>query len=202
MNRLAGALLVLFAALLFAISGCGGGDDDGGDGTATPSPESPSPRTATPTAGPPTRQPFGGSTDMLVVPHEVTGAAILRNVTISEQEGFDRLVMQFDGGLPGYRIQYVDPPIILGPSGLEAEISGEAFLEIRMEPAAAHDPNTGAPTFEPLEFTPVLPAIVEAERTEDFEGVLIWVLGQTGKQPFRVDEQNAPYQLTIDVAHP
>jgi len=206
MNRSASVLFSVLAALAVVVSGCG---DDEGEDTASPTateeaaPSATAERTPTPSAASPTGQPFGGSTDMVVVLHEQgIGQAILRDVRIAAQEGFDRIVFEFEGGLPGYRIQYVEPPIIKDPSGLEAQIAGNAFLEIRMERAAGHDPNTGVSTFEPLELTPGLPSILEAERTGDFEGVLIWVLGLSGELPFRVDEFNSPDRLTIDVRHP
>jgi hypothetical protein len=206
MNRSASVLLVALAALVLMIWGCG---DDEGEDTASPTateratPSATPERTATPSDASPTGQPFGGSTDLVVVLHEPAGGqAILRDVRIAEQEGFDRIVFEFEGGVPGYRIEYVEPPIIKDPSGMEVQIAGDAFLAIRMEPAVAHDPNTGAPTFEPQELTPALPAIIEAEQTGDFEAVLTWVLGLSGELPFRVDEFNSPDRLTIDVRHP
>lgn len=206
MNRSASGLLAVLAALALVVSGCG---DDEGDDTASPTAttgataSATGERTPTPGTGSPTGQPFGGSTDMVVVLHEQgIGQAILRDVRVAPQEGFDRIVFEFEGGVPGYRIEYVEPPIIRDPSGLEAQIAGNAFLQIRMERAAGHDPNTGVSTFEPLELTPGLPSILEAEETGDFEAVLTWVLGLSGKLPFRVDEFNSPDRLTIDVRHP
>jgi hypothetical protein len=97
----------------------------------------------------------------------------------------------------------VDPPIIADPSGLEVEIAGAAFLQVRMEPAAGHDPDTGEPTYTgELELKPGLEQLLEVERTGDFEGVLLWVLGLASKEDFRVDTLQDPPRLVIDVAHP
>ncbi len=131
------------------------------------------------------------------------GGAILVDVRFARHEGFDRIVFEFQGGLPGYRIQYVDPPILADPSGLPVDIAGSAFLSVRFEPAAAHDPDTGTPTYTgPLEIAAGLPALIEAERTGDFEAVLSWALGLSQEVDFRVYSLEDPFRIAIDVAHP
>jgi hypothetical protein len=115
---------------------------------------------------------------------------------------FDRITFEFRDARPGYLVEYVAPPIIADASGEEVEIDGDAFLRIRMEPAAGHDPVTGDVTYDgDLELNPELPALVEAERTGDFEGVLTWVLGLAEETDFRVYELQEPYRLVVDVAH-
>ena len=100
-------------------------------------------------------------------------------------------------------MQYVEPPIIADASGLEVDIAGSAFIQIRMEPAAGHDPNTGDETYTgSLELKPNLPSLLEAERTGDFEGILTWVLGLGEDLDFRVMTLDGPPRLVIDVAHP
>ena len=179
---------------MLAAAGCG--DDD------EPSPS------ATPARSPasPTAEPFSGGRD----PVEETpsgspplGGALLVDVRTGEQAGFDRITFEFEGGLPGYLVEYVEPPIIADPSGLEVEIEGSAFIHIRMEPAAAHDPNTGDETYAgPLELKPALPSLLEAERTGDFEAVLNWVLGLSEEADFRVTTLQEPPRLVIDIGHP
>jgi len=126
---------------------------------------------------------------------------VLIAVRSGRHEGFDRAVFEFRDGLPGYRIEYVKPPIIADPSGLPVQIAGNAFLQVRMEPAAGHDPNTGAST-APIEVSTGLPSLVEMKRAGDFEAVLTWVLGLRAEVDFRVFELMEPFRLVIDVKHP
>src|SRR5690606_40460443 len=49
-------------------------------------------------------------------------------------------VFEFPGnGLPGYHIGYIDRPVRQCGSGEVVELAGDGWLEIRMEPAQAHD---------------------------------------------------------------
>jgi hypothetical protein len=129
--------------------------------------------------------------------------ALLLAVRTAEQGTFDRITFEFQGELPGYSVQYVEPPIIADASGLEVDIDGSGFIQIRMEPAAGHDPDTGDETYTgPLELKPDLPSLLEAERTGDFEAVLTWVLGLSEEADFRVTTLEGPPRLVIDVAHP
>lgn len=164
----------------------------------SPSPE-PAALTPSPTGTPafegtrgPVEKPPGG--DSLV--------AILIDVRVGTHEGFDRIVFEFEGGLPGYRIEYVEAPLVHCGSGLPVEITGHAFLQASFSPAAGHDVSTGESTFDPTELAPGLPTLGEAERTCDFEGLLAWVLGLSEEVDYRIAELEDPYRLAIDVRHP
>ncbi|MEE9285860.1 MAG: hypothetical protein V3V35_09065 [Dehalococcoidia bacterium] len=169
---------------------------------ATPSP-SPSPTSPTPTASPtPAPTPFDGTRG----PVEKLGSdpvALLTDVRTGRHPTFDRIVFEFQDNVPGYRIEYVEPPILQDASGLPVEIAGSAFLQVRFNPAAAHDPVTGEPTYTgPREIADGLPALVEAEQTGDFEAYVTWVLGLTEETDFKVSVLQDPFRLVIDVAHP
>ncbi len=149
----------------------------------------------------PTPVPFDGTRG----PVEAEGApptALLVDVRTGLQEGFDRIVFEFEEGVPGYRIAYVEPPITGEFSGLPVEIAGSAFLKVTFSVAAGFDPFTGEPTYEGLEIPTGLPSLLEAERTGDFEGVLTWVLGLAEEVDFRVSVLEDPFRVVIDVAHP
>ena len=93
------------------------------------------------TSGSPAAQEtFTGSTEPVVAPTPPglpLGGVLLRDVRIGAHESFDRITFEFDGGLPGYKVQYVEPPIRL--DGHVAAIEGSAFIQIVMQQAAAHD---------------------------------------------------------------
>lgn len=122
----------------------------------------------------------------------------LRSVRAARNEGFDRVVFEFDGPqLPGYRIEYVDKPITKCGSGDETEVAGQAWLQVTLTPAQAHV--GGQSTITELERKVGLPVIQELERTCDFEGEVIWVLGNAHPNKYRVLELQEPTRLVVDV---
>ncbi len=131
-----------------------------------------------------------------------TGSPV--DIITGEIEKFDRITFEFKDGLPGYRIEYVEPPITEDASGQPVEIAGGAFLRISFLDAAGSDPFTGIPTYTgPFEIANGQPALLEAERTGDFEGVLTWVLGLSEEVDFRTIVLESPsFVIAIDVAHP
>ena len=173
--------------------------------TSTPPPPTPSPtpaltptHTPTPEAFEGTRSPAQGEGAVPVPP-----GALLVQVRYGRHANFDRIVFQFENGLPGYRIEYVLPPILGDFSGLPVDIAGGAFLRAHFSVAAAHDPSTGDRTYlGPLELSAGLPSLLEAEVTGDFEGGLSWVLGLSKEADFRVFALAEPFRIVIDVAHP
>ena len=169
--------------------------------TSTPPPSTPAPtptHTPTPEAFEGTRSPAQGEGAVPVPP-----GALLVQVRYGRHENFDRIVFQFENGLPGYRIEYVQPPILGDFSGLPVDIAGGAFLRAHFSVAAAHDPSTGDRTYlGPLELSAGLPSLLEAEVTGDFEGGLTWVLGLSKEADFRVFALAEPFRIVIDVAHP
>jgi hypothetical protein len=128
--------------------------------------------------------------------------AQLTDVRVGEHEGFDRVVFEFRGTLPGYRVAYVQPPILQDASGLPVTIRGSAFVQARFSPATGFDFERSVPTYTgPNEFRPDMPMLLEAERTGDFEAVLTWTLGLQRAVDFRVLELSDPPRVVIDVAH-
>jgi hypothetical protein len=151
--------------------------------------------------GPTPTIPFDGTR----APVEKPGAppaAQLMDVRIGLHDGFDRAVFEFEVGLPGYRVEYVEPPIVADASGLRVEIDGTAVLQVRFAPAAGHDPSTGEVTYAgPLQIASDLPSLVELQGVGDFEGQLRGVLGLTDDVDFRISELEAPFRVLIDVAY-
>jgi hypothetical protein len=200
------AAFLSFGASILMASGCGGDAEQSSPSTTGTQSVSATDGTITPSAAAsPTSEPFEGGR----APVEATPApggpttALLRAVRYGDRGTFDRVTLEFEGGLPGYSVRYVNPPIIADASGLEVNIEGSAFLQIRMEPAAGHDPNTGDQTYTgPLELKPDLPSLLEAERTGDFEAVLTWVLGLSEEVDFRVTTLDGPPRLVVDIGHP
>ena len=124
----------------------------------------------------------------------------LRSVRAARNEGFDRVVFEFDGAqVPGYQLEYVDKPIVKCGSGNPTEVAGQGFLQVTLMPAQAHEGGTS--TITERERKPALPVIQELEQTCDFEGEVTWVLGNAHPNKYRVMELHEPTRLVVDVQH-
>ena len=141
---------------------------------------------------------FSGGTDEVVKPGRDQGIAVLKDVRTGPQEGFDRTVFEFEPGpLPGYQIRFADRPAHCG-SGMPADITGTAWLEVRLNPAQAHN-EQGGTTVGTLERKVGLQSLKELQETCDFEADVTWVLGLDKHRPYRVLELADPPRLVVDV---
>lgn len=113
-------------------------------------------------------------------------------------EGYDRLVFEFDGPVPGYHVAYVDKPPYHYGSGEALYLAGDAWLEVRLAPAAAHT-EAGEATLDTLRAMFAGPLLREAASTCDFEGHVSWVFGVSTPSAFRVTELADPARLVMDV---
>jgi hypothetical protein len=193
--------LVLACALL-AVAGCGGSSSAG----ESEPPAAGTTTTTAPTATAEQTDPLAGAgTSIVVAPSTAKATALLERVAVGHHEGYDRVVFQFrDEGLPGYRIEYVEPPLKEDGSGDPVDISGNAFVVVRMEPASGFDLNTGEGELvykgpKRLEGSSAGATVVkEVVRTGDFEAVLSWAVGLDSKVPFRVTTATSPSRLIVD----
>ena len=189
-------MLILVAAALL-LGGCGG-KSDGAATTAAATTTTASTTTST-TPEPPLS---GASTAPAVSKSTSDSVKLLTDVRAASHPGFDRLVFEFQNGVPGYDVRYVQPPVRADGSGDVVPVVGGAVLVIRMEPALDADlTQASAPrTYTgPPRFSPPTSAIAEVVRTGGFEGVLTWAAGLHGKAPFRVTQLRGPARIVIDV---
>jgi hypothetical protein len=191
---------VLAAALGVVAFGCGGSDDEPGATTTTAT------TTATATEPTTTGDAFEGGTDPVTAPAEISETALLERVAVAGHEGYDRVVFQFRNGLPGYRVEYVDPPLREDGSGNVVDLEGNAFLVVRMEPASGFDltvPEGKLIYTGPRRIAGETTTVVrELVRTGDFEAVLTWAIGLEERVPFRVLTLDDPARLVVDFAAP
>jgi len=197
---LALALLLLITALGLVALACG---EDGENGGATPTATAAAAE-ATPTAPAgetPGETPFAGSREPVEkAAGAVSATPLLVDVRGAAHEGFDRIVFEFDAADPGFRVEYVDEALGCG-TGEPEEVEGAAFLQVKVQPAAAHD-EAGAPTFPQQELTPGLSSIVAGRQTCDFEADVTWVIGLTEEADFTATSLLDPFRVVVDVAHP
>jgi len=117
-----------------------------------------------------------------------------------DDEGYDRVVIEFDGPLPGYDVRYVDR-VVQDGSGQPVPLLGGADLQVVIRPANAHG-DGGQPTLATPRLAPGFAVVKEARLVSDFEAVVIVGIGVGSRAPFRVIELSGPSRLVIDVQHP
>lgn len=154
--------------------------DDGVNGTFTAGP-----------GGVPT-----GTTPVRVEPVG-TSLPVLRAIRVARQAGFDRVVLEFDGPVPGYQAQYVTR-VERDGSGEPVPLAGRAFLQVAVLNATKQEGSrryTG-----PDRFTPGYRQLRELRLVGDFEGVLGVGFGLAARRGFRVTALPDPSRIVVDLA--
>jgi hypothetical protein len=129
-----------------------------------------------------------------------TGVATLRSVRAARHGGFDRVVWELTGPAPGVHVEYVDRPVRQCGSGEPVPLPGDAWLEVRLEPAVAHT-EEGRATMEERRSEPGLPLVLELVQTCDFEAVVTWVVAVRAPERFRVTALEDPTRVVVDLRH-
>jgi hypothetical protein len=143
----------------------------------------------------------GAGTSIVVAPSTAKATSLLDRVAVGHHEGYDRVVFEFrDEGLPGYRVEYVEPPLKEDGSGAPVSVAGSAFVVVRMEPASGFDLNSGEGelVYKGPKRLPGTGVVKEVVRSGDFEAVLSWAIGLEAKVPFRVTTAASPSRLIVD----
>jgi hypothetical protein len=174
--------------------------------TNTPAPTTPAP-TATPTT-PPTTSP--GSTPPAACPAQTGGStanrAILTDVRVAHHPGYDRLVFELGPstgpgtyGVPPYTIEVASS--FAGPSGLQVQVTGNAFFRVRFQNTDAHNQN-GQTTVSSTDLKPTTPLIKEVRLVEDFEAVVVWGVGLDHLACPQVSTLAGPVRVVLDFPTP
>ncbi len=188
---------MLAASLAVSVSGCGGSEAEPKQGGA------PTARTATEAGGIDPLE--GAGTGPVKGSRSGAATALLERVALARHEGFDRVVLQFTNGLPGYSVAYAEPPLYEDGSGAPVRIAGREFLVIRLEPASGFDLETGEGRLvytgpRRLGGSAAGTSVVrEVVRTGDFEAVLTWAVGLGDRVDFRVLTLDGPPRLVVDL---
>jgi hypothetical protein len=144
---------------------------------------------------------FTGTAGIIDKRSSVKSAAVLTEVRAARHENYDRVVFEFEGAeMPSYHLEYIDKPVRACGSGEVVPLTGDGWLEIRFEPAAAHTAD-GRATVANREQSPNLQIIKEMKATCDFEAQVEWVLGVASPNHYRVLELKKPTRLAIDIKH-
>jgi hypothetical protein len=143
---------------------------------------------------------FRGSAGIVEKNKGPTAPRLLKDVRVGRHERYDRVVFEFETAVPGYHLEYVDKPVRQCGSGEATAIAGDAWLEVRFDPADAHT-TEGKPTVKERERHLDLPVVREIELTCDFEAQVNWVLGVGSPNRYRALELSDPPRLVVDIHH-
>jgi hypothetical protein len=130
-----------------------------------------------------------------------TDRAQLTDVRIGQHDGYDRIVFEFDGGIPPYTISEATPPFTEDPSGLPLEVEGAYAWQIVLNGGTKMTPEGASSYAGSTDFTPDFDKLVELVEGGDFEAVSTWYVGMSGSSCIRVLALDDPARLVIDIEH-
>jgi hypothetical protein len=109
-------------------------------------------------------------------------------------EGYDRIVFDISGALPGYSAKYVSEVRSDG-SDQPVSVPGSKYLLLVLTPAQAHR-ETGGPTVSGVHRVD-LPMLESYAVVGDYEGYVSIALGLNGKAGYRIGELDG--RIYVDV---
>lgn len=120
----------------------------------------------------------------------------LVGISAAHRADSDRVVFEFNGGVPAdVRVRYVDRLLADG-SGLPVRIAGRAVLRVRFESADAH--NASGVT-APARRTFALPNVMTTVRAGDFESVLTYGIGLAKRTHVEISTRTGPSRVVVDI---
>jgi hypothetical protein len=206
----AGVVVILLA---IGLARCDGSDDTGQPaptsttGITGVQPTTTTAATSTSVAGAPTSiapgslgAPAGTSPYRVSRPATVPPVPKVSGVRTGAQTGYDRVVFDFSGALPGAEsVEYV-AALHADGSGAPVSVRGTAFLRVVFSVAEAHNADGSASFPQGRRIDPGLTSLQEVALLGDFEGYVTFGIGLAGKVGFRVFELSNPTRVVIDVA--
>lgn len=196
------------ALLTLILAACGpyGGSSPSVAASPSASTTAMSSEVASPT---PTLEPSAEPTDGLgaftcALPIEGVGTvdrAQITNVRIGTHARYDRVVIEFDEGVPPFTLDEAMPPLLADPSGREMNVEGSAFWSLVLQ-GGTRITADGTESYDgPTDFTPGFPALAELVEGGDFEAVSTWYIGLNDSTCARVLTLTEPSRLVIDIQH-
>jgi hypothetical protein len=187
---------------------CGPAAGGSGSPLVSPSPSEAEP--SVPTAASPTpatsvepTDDLGAFTCDLPIEEDGTVArAQITDVRVGTHAGYDRVVIEFDQGIPPFTLGEATPPLLADPSGLEMDVEGDAFWSLVLQ-GGTRVALDGSMSYDgPTDFTPAFPALAEMVEAGDFEAVSSWYIGLHEGSCARVLTLADPSRLVIDIQQP
>ena len=118
--------------------------------------------------------------------------------------GFDRVVYEFEGPFPNYRIEYLNGRLYDTEAGRQhIRQAGNVFLQITFFMIPTGDEQlkfTDAKNFVPRGRL-IMPSLQSVKDKILFEGLYDFLMGVSSRKPYRVTELSNPSRLVIDFKH-
>ncbi len=201
------ASIVVAFSFAVALVGCGPTSSAFVSPTPTPTTSASSSPTATaspvPSSSPsdtPTPQPTAGLLAGFTCADasggsEQSGSGVV-SVRVGQHDGYDRLVIEFSGPIPSYKVQRRSgTSFTTSPRGQTVTLRGTNGVLVVIHPILNWTSYSG-----PSAFQPDYPVLREARQVENFEGYQQWALGIQGSPCLRVTTLTSPSRLVVDVA--
>lgn len=160
---------------------------------------------AAPSAEPTPSEDLGPFTCELPIVEDATVAlANIVDVRIGEHDGYDRIVFEFEQGLPEITLGRATPPFTQDASGLPIEVEGDSFLRLTMR-GGTKQTESGASSYDgPTEFEPDFEVLEHLVEGGDFEAQSTWYVGldeddDVCARVFGLDDGSP--RLVIDLEH-
>jgi hypothetical protein len=135
-----------------------------------------------------------GTTGPTEAPARGVGVATLQDVRAMVGKRHERVAFELSE-LPGYKISYVTEMTQCG-SGEPVKVPGQAWLQVQLQPAAAHT-EAGQATVSFREKAIDQPIVKALQSTCDYEADVTWVIGLAKQVPYAVTESKDPPRLVI-----
>lgn len=193
-------------ALILLLAACGRAG--AGDATTSASPSasattsaSESASASASTVATPSPDPLGAfACDFPVTGTATVTRAQLVDVRVGTHAGYDRVVFEFEEGIPAFTLDRATPPLVEDASGRELDVAGNAFWALVMREASRVRMD-GTPAFTDTDFTPNFPKLTELVEGGDFEAVSTWYFGLDSDSCIRVLRLDDPSRLVFDIQH-
>ena len=104
--------------------------------------------------------------------------AQITDVRVGTHGDYDRVVIEFDEGIPPFTLDEATPPLLADPSGMEMDVEGIAFWSAGHCRAVRRVTVDGSMSYDgQTDFTPDFPELAELVEAGDFEAVSSWYIG-------------------------
>ena len=143
------------------------------------------------------------SCELPVVDDATVARAQITDVRVGTHADYDRVVFEFENGLPEFTLDRATPPFSHDASGLPVEVEGSSFLRLTMRGGTKQTEDNTSSYDGPIEFHPGFTNLIDLVEGGDFEAQSTWYLGLASEacvRVIRLTDDGAP-RLVIDVEH-
>jgi hypothetical protein len=127
--------------------------------------------------------------------------AQLTDVRVGTHDDYDRIVFQYENGVPELDITRATPPLLADASGMELNVDGNFFLQILMHGATKQTDAGGSSYTGSTDFTPGFDQLAELIEGGDFEAVNTWYAGLNADACVRAFTLGNPSRIVVDIEH-